>query len=253
MTEFTSTKEERMMELEAKVAIITGAASGQGAAEAALFARHGAKVVITDINESGAEVAARLGGAGRFVRHDVGEEADWDKVMRETLDRFGRVDILVNNAGVYKPASLRETDMALWDLHYRINQLGVFLGMRAACDAMAKSGGGSIVNVSSNAGLNNAPGIFAYASSEWAVRGMTKLAASEFASLGIRVNSIHPGIIDTPMLGENSAERLKFYEGMIPMRRLGTPDEVARLVLFLASDASSYVTGAEVTVDGGIG
>ncbi|WP_028220651.1 SDR family NAD(P)-dependent oxidoreductase [Paraburkholderia oxyphila] len=241
------------MDLEAKVAVITGAASGQGAAEAALFARQGAKVVVTDIHDSGADVAAQLGSNGHFVRHDVAEQADWDEVMRQTLDRFGRIDVLVNNAGVYKPASLRETDRALWDLHYRINQLGVFLGMRAAADAMAKSGGGSIVNVSSNAGLNNVAGIFAYASSKWAVRGMTKLAASELASLGIRVNSIHPGIIDTPMLGQNSPERLKFYEEMIPMRRLGTPDEVARLVLFLASDAASYITGAEITVDGGIG
>ncbi|MFM0341782.1 SDR family NAD(P)-dependent oxidoreductase [Paraburkholderia fungorum] len=253
MTELTSTKEERMMDMEAKVAVITGAASGQGAAEAVLFAQQGAKVVITDINESGAEIAARLGSAGHFVRHDVGEQADWDEVMRQTLERFGRIDVLVNNAGVYKPASLRETDMALWDLHYRINQLSVFLGMRAAADAMAKTGGGSIVNVSSNAGMNNVPGIFAYASSKWAVRGMTKLAASELASLGIRVNSVHPGVIDTPMLGKNTPERLKFYEEMIPMRRLGTPDEVASLVLFLASNASSYITGAEITVDGGIG
>lgn len=242
-----------MIDMEGKVVVVTGAASGQGAAEVSLFAREGAKVVVTDINESGAEVAERLGEAGLFVRHDVAEQAHWDEVMRQTLDRFGRIDVLVNNAGVYKPAGLRETDRELWDLHYRINQLGVFLGMRAASDAMAKTGGGSIVNVSSNAGLNNVPGIFAYASSKWAVRGMTKLAASELASIGIRVNSIHPGIIDTPMLGENSPERLKAYEGMIPMRRLGTPDEVARLVLFLASDAASYITGAEVTVDGGIG
>ena len=125
--------------------------------------------------------------------------------------------------------------------------------MRAAVGAMRRTGGGSIVNVSSNAGLNNVPGMFAYASSKWAVRGMTKLAASELATLGIRVNSIHPGIIDTPMLGENTPERLELFESMIPMRRMGAPEEVARLVLFLASDASSYVTGAEVTVDGGIG
>jgi 3alpha(or 20beta)-hydroxysteroid dehydrogenase len=242
-----------MMEMEGKVVVVTGAASGQGAAEVALFAREGAKVVVTDINESGADVAARLGNAGLFVRHDVAEQTHWDEVMRQTLDHFGRLDVLVNNAGVYKPAALRETDRELWDFHYRINQLGVYLGMRAASDAMAKTGGGSIVNVSSNAGLNNVPGIFAYASSKWAVRGMTKLAASELASIGIRVNSIHPGIIDTPMLGENSPDRLNLYEGMIPMRRLGTPEEVARLVLFLASDAASYITGAEVTVDGGIG
>jgi 3alpha(or 20beta)-hydroxysteroid dehydrogenase len=236
-----------------KVAIITGAASGQGAAEARLFAQEGAKVVLTDINDAGAALVGQLGENCHLVRHDVGVEADWTRVMAETLDRFGRLDVLVNNAGVYKPASLLETDTALWDLHYRVNQLSVFLGMRAAANAMRQSGGGAIVNVSSNAGMNNVPGIFAYASSKWAVRGMTKLAASELAPLGIRVNSIHPGIIDTPMLGENTPERLKLYDSMIPMGRLGTPDEVAQLVLFLASEASSYVTGAEITVDGGIG
>jgi 3alpha(or 20beta)-hydroxysteroid dehydrogenase len=236
-----------------KVAIITGAASGQGAAEARLFAEEGAKVVVTDINEDGATLASELGRNGHFLRHDVGDEAGWAKVIEQTLEHFGRLDVLVNNAGIYKPASLLDTDAALWELHYRVNQLGVFLGMRAAAEVMAKGGGGAIVNVSSNAGMNNVPGMFAYGASKWAVRGMTKLAASELAPLGIRVNSIHPGIIDTPMLGENTPERLKLYESMIPMGRMGTPDEVARLVLFLASDASSYVTGAEITVDGGIG
>jgi 3alpha(or 20beta)-hydroxysteroid dehydrogenase len=236
-----------------KVVIVTGAASGQGAAEARLFAAEGAKVVVSDLSEGGAAVAAQLGDDGHFVRHDVGDEAGWAELIDQTLERFGRLDVLVNNAGVYRPASLVDTDTALWDLHYRVNQLGVFLGMRAAVGAMRRTGGGSIVNVSSNAGLNNVPGMFAYATSKWAVRGMTKLAASELATLGIRVNSIHPGIIDTPMLGENAPERLKLFESMIPMRRMGTPEEVARLVLFLASDASSYVTGAEVTVDGGIG
>jgi len=241
-----------MTSLQGKVAIITGAASGQGAAEARLFVAEGAQVVITDIGDGDA-VAAQLGDRSLFVRHDVSDEAGWADVVKQTLQRFDRLDVLVNNAGVYKPRSLVDTDTALWDLHYRVNQLGVFLGMRAVVEAMAGSGGGSIVNVSSGAGMKNVPGMFAYATSKWAVRGMTKLAASELAPLGIRVNSIHPGIIDTPMLGENTAERLKMFEDMIPMRRMGTPDEVAQLVLFLVSDASSYVTGAEVTVDGGIG
>lgn len=242
-----------MSRLQGKVAVITGAASGQGAAEARLFAAEGARVVVTDLSEAGAAVAAELGANGHFARHDVAEQADWARVVRETEERFGKIDILVNNAGVYKPAPLLETDAALWDLHYRVNQLSVFLGMRAAAEAMAKTGGGAIVNISSGAGLGNVPGIFAYATSKWAVRGMSKLAASELAPLGIRVNSIHPGIIDTPMLGENTPEQLKFYEDMIPMKRIGTTDEVARLVLFLASDEASYVTGAEITVDGGIG
>ncbi|SIO48958.1 3alpha(or 20beta)-hydroxysteroid dehydrogenase [Burkholderia sp. GAS332] len=241
-----------MMDMHGKVVVVTGAASGQGAAEATLFAEQGAKVVLTDVNENGAALAAGLGSAAHFVRHDVGEEAGWSEVIRQTLDRFGQIDVLVNNAGIYQPASLLASDAALWDRHYRVNQLGVFLGMRAAAEAMSKTGG-AIVNVSSNAGLNNIPGIFAYASTKWAVRGMTKLAASELAPLGIRVNCVYPGIIDTPMLGQNTPERLKVYEGMIPMGRIGTPDEVARVVLFLASDVSSYVTGADVTVDGGIG
>ncbi|MBK5263991.1 MAG: SDR family oxidoreductase [Alphaproteobacteria bacterium] len=242
-----------MKKLQDKVAIITGAGSGQGAEEARLFAASGAKVLVTDISESGAAIAAELGAAGHFVRHDVAEEADWADVIHQAEARFGKIDILVNNAGIYKPVALLDTETALWDLHYRVNQLSVFLGMRAAAKAMAKTGGGSIVNISSGAGLSNVPGMFAYATSKWAVRGMSKLAASELAPLGIRVNSIHPGIIDTPMLGENTPERLKFYEDMIPMKRMGTPAEVARLVLFLASDDASYITGAEVTVDGGIG
>jgi 3alpha(or 20beta)-hydroxysteroid dehydrogenase len=242
-----------MTDLQGKVAIVTGAASGQGAAEARLFAREGAKVVLTDINADGAAVAAQLGDGGHFVRHDVGDEAGWAEVIAQTLGRFGRLDVLINNAGVYKPASLLETDTALWDLHYRVNQLSVFLGMRAAAAAMTRTGGGAIVNVSSIAGMSHAPGIFAYGATKWAVRGMTKLAASELAPLGVRVNSIHPGIIDTPMLAENTPERLKILQSMIPMGRMGTPDEVAQLALFLASDAASFVTGAEITVDGGMG
>ncbi|RQR27590.1 SDR family NAD(P)-dependent oxidoreductase [Burkholderia sp. Bp9142] len=241
-----------MVDMHGKVVVITGAASGQGAAEAKLFAEHGANVVITDINAKGASVAERFGRLAHFVRHDVSKESSWIEVRRQALDRFKKIDVLINNAGVYQPATLLDTDMAIWDHHYRINQLGVFLGMRTMAEAMTAFGG-AIVNVSSNAGLNNVPGIFAYASSKWAVRGMTKLAASELAPLGIRVNSIHPGVIDTPMIGKNDPERSKFYEDMIPMRRLGKPEEVARLALFLASDASSYITGAEVTVDGGIG
>jgi 3alpha(or 20beta)-hydroxysteroid dehydrogenase len=216
-----------VVNMHGKVVVITGAASGQGAAEAALFVEHG-------------------------VRHDVSNESSWSVVRRQALDRFKRVDALINNAGVYQPAKLLDTDMAVWDQHYRVNQLGVFLGMRTMAEAMT-GGSGTIVNVSSNAGLNNVPGIFAYASSKWAVRGMTKLAASELAPLGIRVNSIHPGLIDTTMLWKNSPESMKTYEDMIPMGRLGEAEEVARLALFLASEASSYLTGAEVTVDGGIG
>ena len=239
-----------------KVIIITGGASGQGAAEARLFAREGGKVVVTDISEAGHTVAEALGGAGHFVHHDVTDEAGWAKVIDQTLDCFGRLDVLVNNAAIFKPACLRDTDVALMDLHYRVNQLSVYLGMHAAVGAMVKTGGGSIVNVSSLAGMSNTPNIFAYGASKWAVRGMTKMAATELAPLGIRVNGVFPGAIDTPMLklpGDTPEQRKAFVEANIPMGRLGKSEEVAELVLFLASDASSYVTGSEMTVAGGMG
>jgi 3alpha(or 20beta)-hydroxysteroid dehydrogenase len=240
-----------MTSMQGKVAIVTGAASGQGAAEARLLASQGAKVVLTDVSENGRAVAAELGDRGYFVSHDVGKEADWMRVIEHSLARFGRLDVLVNNAGVFKPASLRDTDTASWDLHYRVNQLSVFLGMRAACEPMAKVGGGSIINISSKAGMSKGPGMFAYGSSKWAVRGMSQLAAVDYAPLGIRVNAVYPGMIDTPMLAANSPEQLAIYKNMIPMKRMGRPDEVAQVVLFLASDLSSYVTGAEIAVDGG--
>ena len=234
-----------------KVAIITGAARGQGAEEARLFVGEGAKVVLTDVNEQGAAVAESLGDSALFIRHDVGEAADWTRVVDLTLKRFGRLDVLVNNAGVFQPHSLLDTDEALWNLHYRVNQLGVFLGMRAAAAPMVANGGGAIVNVSSGSGLTARPGIFAYASTKWAVRGMTKLAAADYAPWGIRVNGIYPGLIDTPMIEANTPERLEAYERQIGMGRKGRPEEVARLVLFLASEEASYITGAEVAIDGG--
>jgi 3alpha(or 20beta)-hydroxysteroid dehydrogenase len=242
-----------MRSLEGKTAIITGGARGQGAAEARLFVAEGANVVLTDVNPDGAALASELGAHAHFMVHDVADAIAWTAVVAASIAKFSRLDILVNNAGVYRPAPLRDTDQALWDLHYRVNQLGVFLGMRSVVDAMVASGGGSIINVSSNAGMKNVGGIFAYATSKWAVRGMSKLAATELAPSKIRVNSIYPGIIDTPMLGANDAERMKMYQAMIPLGRLGSVDEVSRLVAFLASDSASYITGAEITVDGGIG
>ena len=241
-----------MNSIKNKVAVITGAGSGMGAVEARLFAASGAKVVVTDLNESGKATAAELGEAGHFIHHDVGDESGWSRVVTECLDRFGRLDVLVNNAGVYKTGSLLETDFALWDFHYRVNQLGVFLGMRACARAMEKFGGGSIINVSSIAGLTSHPGIFAYATSKWAVRGMTKVAATDLASIGIRVNSIHPGLIETPMSQSNNPDFTRAVISQIPMGRIGTPDEVAQLVLFLASDAASYITGAEIAIGGGV-
>ena len=242
-----------MGRLTGKVAIVTGAGGGQGAAEASLFVSEGAKVVLTDIDDArGQAVADGLGAAARFMHHDVSSLDDWQTVVEATLSSFGRLDILINNAGVYKPKGFDETDQALMDLHYRINVLGVFHGMKAVRGVLADVGGGRIVNVASGAGLRGYPGMFAYAASKWAVRGLTKCAAVELAPSGIRVNAILPGLIDTPMLGENSEEYMQTLIRFIPMGRLGGSEEIAEAALFLSSDASSYVTGAELAVCGGM-
>ena len=242
-----------MGRLAGKVAIITGAGSGQGAAEARLFAAEGAKVVVSDINEAAARaVAAEIGADAVAVRHDVSEEADWAHVVAEAQRAFGGVHVLVNNAGVYKPRSLQDTDRALLDLHYRVNVVGVFLGMNAVREAMRDAGGGSIINIASGAGLKGFAGMFAYSGSKWMVRGLTRCAALDLADDKIRVNAVLPGIIDTPMLAENPPDVLAAFRTMPPARRLGTADEIARTVLFLASDEASYVMGAEISVCGGL-
>ena len=242
-----------MGRLAGKVAIITGAGSGQGAAEARLFAAEGAKVVVSDINEPAARaVAAEIGAAAIAVRHDVSEEADWAHVVAEARRAFGAVNVLVNNAGVYKPRPLQDTDRALLDLHYKVNVVGVFLGMNAVRQAMRDAGGGSIINIASGAGLKGFAGMFAYSGSKWMVRGITRCAALDLADDKIRVNVVLPGIIDTPMLAENPPEVLAAFPSMPPARRLGTADEIAQAVLFLASDEASYVMGAELSVCGGL-
>lgn len=241
-----------MGSLDGKVAIITGAASGQGRAEARLFAEQGASVVVSDLSAVGAEVADEIGGDALFVQHDVSDEAAWANAVDRTIARYGRIDVLVNNAGVYQPRTFQDTSVELMDLHYRINQLGVFLGMKAVAGHMAGSGGGSIINIASGAALRGMPSMFAYSGSKWAVRGLSRCAAIDLAPDGVRVNSIYPGLIDTPMLGENSPENLEAMRNMIPVKRLGAPEEVAAAALFLASDAASYVSGAEISVCGAI-
>jgi 3alpha(or 20beta)-hydroxysteroid dehydrogenase len=239
--------------LEGKVAIITGAARGQGADEARRFVAEGARVVLTDLLPSGADLAAELGSAAIFIQHDVANEAQWRSVVDTALEKFGRIDILVNNAGVFTPAMLEDTTAESFDRHYRVTQYGPFLGMKAVLEPMKAAGGGSIVNISSVAGMRGFPGMIAYAGSKWALRGMTKCVAREVAPFKIRVNSIHPGLVDTPMLNDHDPEALKQFEAAVPLGRMATTADIVEIVVYLAGDLSSNMTGAELVTDGGLG
>jgi 3alpha(or 20beta)-hydroxysteroid dehydrogenase len=243
-----------MGRLDGQVAIVTGGARGQGGAEATLFREEGAEVVITDVLRDEGELLATQIGA-TFLAHDVRVEEEWAEVVRQTVERHGRVDVLVNNAGIFERRKLLDTDLATYRRIIEVNQVGVYLGMRAVAPVMIEHGGGSIVNISSVAGLRAAAGGFAYGASKFAVTGMTKTAAMELARHGIRVNSIHPGMIETEMIQQvtgGNPERHERFARSVPMRRPADPIEVARLALFLASDESSYCTGSEFVVDGGM-
>jgi 3alpha(or 20beta)-hydroxysteroid dehydrogenase len=240
-----------MARLAGKIILISGGARGQGAAEARLFVAEGAKVVIGDVLEAqGEQLASELGEAAVFVRQDVTQENDWEKAVNAATG-LGGLHGLVNNAGIYQPKTLMETDVALFERHMRVNQLGCFLGMKAVVPLMERSGGGSIVNISSVAGLRGSPGAIAYSATKWALRGMTKAAAIDLAPRKIRVNSVHPGPIDTEMLNVQTPEQSQRRLEAVPMKRRGTAEEVAALVLFLLSEESGYITGAEVAIDGG--
>lgn len=240
-----------MPRLEGKIVLISGGARGQGAAEARLFVAEGARVVIGDLLEAeGRELAGELGKAAVFVRQDVTQERDWDAAV-QAAEAMGGLHGLVNNAGIYQPSRLMETDTELFERHMRVNQLGCFLGMKCVVPLMERSGGGSIANISSVAGLRGSPGAIAYSATKWALRGMTKAAAIDLAPRKIRVNSVHPGPIDTDMLKVRTPEQNQQRLQLVPMRRMGTAEEVAQLVLFLLSDESGYITGAEVAIDGG--
>ena len=241
-----------------KVAFISGGARGMGASEAQLFIEEGAKVVISDVlDDEGEKTARRLspdGSACRFLHHDVTSEEDWRKAIDFTLAAFGQLDILVNNAGIFERGTVLDTSLAAYRRTIDINQVGVFLGMAAVAPHMTGRKTGSIINISSVAGLDGTPGFLAYGASKWAVRGMTRGVAKELAPFGVRVNSIHPGIIDTPMLqtfdeaGEGVREMVRTR---IPLGYEAEPVHVARLALYLASDDSAYSTGSEFKVDGG--
>ncbi|NKJ50696.1 3-alpha-hydroxysteroid dehydrogenase [Burkholderia sp. SG-MS1] len=240
-----------MFDLDGKVALITGGAKGQGAAEARLFSEHGARVMIADVREDEARVVAGQISNCDYVRLDVGDEAGWKAAVEKTLGRFGRLDVLVNNAAISHFSPIEETSLADFDRVMRINLGGIFLGMRTVLPAL-RAHGGSIINISSIAALTGRARLSAYASSKWAVRGLSRSAALEFAPHKIRVNSIIPGVIDTPMTREAyGSEKLQLRGEALPMGRVGLPQDIANLALFLASDESSFCTGGEYLCDGG--
>lgn len=240
-----------MGRLDGKVALISGGARGQGASEARLFAAEGAKVAIGDLlDEDGEAVAAEIGEAALYVHLDVTDEASWQAAVAATEEAFGPISVLVNNAGVLSFGPVDTIELSEWQRVHRVNVDGVFLGIKTVTPSMVRAGGGSIVNISSTSGLYGLPMLGAYAASKWAVRGLTKVAAMDLGPKGIRVNSVHPGGIDTPMVEGMNDKNTPFYK-KLPVGRMGSPDEVAPAVLFLASDEASYTTGAELSVDGG--
>jgi len=241
--------------LEGKVALITGSARGQGEAEARRFVAEGARVAITDLRDVlGEQLASELGPDTFYQQLDVTREDDWDAAVAVTVERFGKLDILVNNAGIGAFGTLEGLDLKTHHEMIDINLHGVYLGMRAAKAALVATGNGAIVNISSIDGIVGVLGMTSYSGSKFAVTGMTRSAAIELGPLGVRVNSIHPGVINSPMVQEAPPEtraRLDRLMDMQPIKRMGEPEEIASLALFLASDEASYITGAQFVIDGG--
>ncbi|MFT4987290.1 MAG: 3alpha(or 20beta)-hydroxysteroid dehydrogenase [Acidimicrobiales bacterium] len=249
MTSFAMTTS-RLMD---KVALITGGARGQGATEARQFVSEGARVMITDVLDSeGTALVAELGDAAVYRHHDVTDETGWTATVNDVVERWGRLDVLVNNAGILKVLPMTETSLDDFESVMGVNATGVFLGMKAVADVMKAQNSGSIINISSVAGLRGVGSQFAYAASKWAVRGMSRSAAVELAAHDIRVNSVHPGIIATPMLDEYTEANRTRVKALIPLGRETGPEAVAEMVTWLASDASSYCTGSEFVIDGGM-
>ncbi|HJO24836.1 MAG: glucose 1-dehydrogenase [Myxococcota bacterium] len=240
--------------LEGRVAIVSGAARGMGAAEARQFAAEGASVVLGDVlDEDGVKVASEIGAAAVYTPLDVTREEDWKAAVELAQNRFGHLDTLVNNAGILRLGLLEQTPLEEYELVVRVNQVGCFLGMKTVIPALREAGGGSIVNISSVAGMNGIAGAVSYTASKYAVRGMTKVAALEVGKDGIRVNSVHPGGVDTPMIAREGGSAGDDDSAGLPnpIPRIARPEEVAELVTWLASDASSYCTGSEFVIDGG--
>ena len=244
-----------MNRLDGKVAIITGGARGMGGATSRLFVEAGAKVAIADVLEAeGRALAAELGQAAKFYRLDVTDEAAWAGLVTAVEADFGPVDVLVNNAGVLMFKSLLQTTLDDYRRVLDINLVGEFLGIKAVAPGMIARGKGAIVNISSVDGMKGANGLGAYASSKWGVRGLTRVAAMELGHLGIRVNSVHPGGVDTAMTNFDNLSREEVDQRFqyVPLQRIAAPEEIARATLFLASDDASYMVGSEVVVDGGM-
>ena len=253
------------MRLQGKVALITGAATGVqgelmgfGGATAWLFAREGAKVVATDINEEmGVKVVSQIresGGDALFLRHDVTKEQDWIDAVQTTVSTYGKLDILVNNAGKGSPSNVEDTTLEEWDEHMDLHAKAAFLGTRQAIPEMRKAGGGSIVNVSSIYGVVGSYGSAAYTAAKAAVRGLTKATAVQYGKDKIRVNTVHPGYMLTPMTAKANADpaRRQYWLDCTPIGKIGTADDIAYGILYLASDESSFVTGTELMIDGGM-
>ena len=241
-----------MSDFAGKIVLITGAARGQGESEARLFAERGAGVVLIDVLEDeGRAVAESIGDAARFVAHDISDETAWAAVVDVARTEFGGVDVLVNNAGIYWVKMLAEETAEAFERMLRVNLVGAFLGTRAVIEPMRERGRGSIVNVSSTAGTIGYPGHAAYSAAKWGLRGLTRVSALELADAGIRVNCVLPGAVDTVMTWQHGMEAGEGKLAGVPLRRVAWTREIAETVAFLASDAASYVTGAEHLVDGG--